>query len=255
MYYTNGNIGGIRVEVTPPEDIGSLGTHPLTIVDNSGKKPLGGTSSTHQYDASGITTHSFKSANGRYNITLVEKVLTVNGERYTLENPTDAIRIVDDRVEITQVTALPDVVREFRDVDESATEATLTKPHSPAFRLVSQIPTAGKTDLQEFRRQLLARSRTEGGAAPAENVLENQARVRLSDDAHTVLVESGAIQQMWDVTTGKLKEFSEWGGSGGQMGFVPRQLSGLFRQRWRWLMGLKDARTTGKVDPARRRSG
>ena len=107
LYYTNGNVGGIRVEVTGPEDIGSLGPHPLTIVDTSGKKPLGGTTSTHKDDASGITTHSFKSANGRYNITLVDEVLTVNGERYTLENPTDAIRIVDDRVEITQVAALP----------------------------------------------------------------------------------------------------------------------------------------------------
>ena len=106
--YTIGNIGGKRVEVTTPEDIGSLGTHPLTIVDTSGKKPLGGTTSTHQDDAAGITTHSFKSANDRYNITLVDKVLTVNGEKYTLENPTDAIRIVDDRVEITKVTSLPD---------------------------------------------------------------------------------------------------------------------------------------------------
>jgi uncharacterized protein (TIGR03067 family) len=105
LYYTSGNIGGFRVEVTSPEHIGSLGTHPLTIVDTSGKKPLGGTTGTHQDDASGITTHSFKSANGRYNITLVEKVLTVNGERYTLENPTDAIRIVDDRVEITRVVS------------------------------------------------------------------------------------------------------------------------------------------------------
>src|SRR5690606_32818352 len=49
-----------------------------------------------------------ESANGRYKITLVDKVLTVNGEKYTLENPSDAIRIVDDRVEITQVTSLPD---------------------------------------------------------------------------------------------------------------------------------------------------
>ena len=107
LFYTNGNIGGIRVEVTAPEDLGNLGSHPLTIVDTSGKKPLGGTTSTHQDDASGITIHSFTSANGRYNITLVDEVLTVNGERYTLENPTDAIRIVDDQVEITQVAALP----------------------------------------------------------------------------------------------------------------------------------------------------
>ena len=133
--------------------------------------------------------------------------------------------------------------------DKSATEATLKKPHSLAFRLVSQIPTEGKTDLQEVRRQLLARSRTEGGAAPAENVLENQARVRLSDDAHTVLVESGAIQQMWDVSTGKLKEFSEWGGSGGQMGFVPGSSLAYFASGG---VGLWDSKTHarhGKLIP------
>ena len=107
LYYTNGNMRGIRVEVTAPEDIGSLGTHPLTIVDTSGKKPLGGTSRTHQDDAAGITTHSFESANGRYKITLVNEVLTVNGDKYTLENPNDSIRIVDDRVEITRVADLP----------------------------------------------------------------------------------------------------------------------------------------------------
>ncbi|MGB4709821.1 MAG: SUMF1/EgtB/PvdO family nonheme iron enzyme [Fuerstiella sp.] len=107
-YFAQTNTGVVHLEVSPPEDKMTLGTHPLTIVDTSGEKPLGGTASTHQDDASGITTHSFKSANGRYNITLVDKVLTVNGERYTLENPTDAIRIVDDRVEITQVTALLD---------------------------------------------------------------------------------------------------------------------------------------------------
>ena len=117
LYFTNGNVGGIRIEVTAPGDIGSLGPHPLTIVDTSGKKPLGGTTSTHRDDASGITTHFFKSANGRYNITLVDEVLTVNGERYTLENPTDAIRIVDDRVEITQVAALP------RDADADTRKA------------------------------------------------------------------------------------------------------------------------------------
>ena len=112
LYYTNGSIGGIRVEVTAPEDIGSLGTHPLTIVDTSGQKPLGGTSSTHKNDASGITTHSFKSANGRYNITLVGKVLTVNGKEYLLQNPTDSIRIADDRVEIASVLEQEQVGKE-----------------------------------------------------------------------------------------------------------------------------------------------
>lgn len=105
-FFLTANNQVLRVEVTPSADTTVLGSHLLTIVDTSGKRPLGGTSSTHQDDASGITTHSFKSANGRYDITLVDKVLTVNGERYTLENPTDPIRIVDDRVEITQITAL-----------------------------------------------------------------------------------------------------------------------------------------------------
>ncbi|TWU27910.1 protein kinase domain-containing protein [Novipirellula artificiosorum] len=99
--------GNGHIEVTPQSDYTTLGTHPLTIVDTSGAKPLGGTSSTHQNDATGITTHSFKSANGRYNLTLVDKVLTVNGEKYTLENLTDAIRIVDERVEITRVMVGP----------------------------------------------------------------------------------------------------------------------------------------------------
>ncbi|MBV07724.1 MAG: hypothetical protein CMN21_00735, partial [Rubinisphaera sp.] len=98
----------MRIELTPQSDRITLGTHPLTIVNTSGEKPFGGTHRTHKDRAAGITTHSFESANGRYKITLVDKVLTVNGERYTLENPTDAIRIVDDRVEITKVTTLPD---------------------------------------------------------------------------------------------------------------------------------------------------
>jgi uncharacterized protein (TIGR03067 family) len=100
--------GNWHIEVTPQSDRFTLGTHPLTIVNTSGEKPFGGTHRTHKDGAAGITTHSFKSANGRYKITLVDKVLTVNGEKYTLENPTDAIRIVDDRVEITKVTSLPD---------------------------------------------------------------------------------------------------------------------------------------------------
>lgn len=94
-----------HLEIVPQSDRMTLGTHPLTIIDNSGDKPLGGTTSTHQNDAIGITTHSFKSANGRYNITLVDKVLTVNGKNYSLENWSDSIRIVDDRVEITRVVS------------------------------------------------------------------------------------------------------------------------------------------------------
>lgn len=106
MLLNHSNDKAAHIEVTPKSDTMSLGSHPVSIVDTSGKKPLGGTTSTHQDDASGITIHSFKSANGRYDITLADKVLTVNGERYTLENPTDVIRIVDDRVEITQVREL-----------------------------------------------------------------------------------------------------------------------------------------------------
>ena len=91
----------------PSEDRGTLGTHPLTIVDTSGKKPMGGTSGGHQDDPAGITTYTFDSANGRYKITLVNEVLTINGDKYTLENPTDSIRIVDDRVEINGVEVRP----------------------------------------------------------------------------------------------------------------------------------------------------
>ncbi|MDA1160316.1 MAG: SUMF1/EgtB/PvdO family nonheme iron enzyme [Planctomycetota bacterium] len=100
--------GKWHLEVTPQSDRMTLGTHPLTIVNTSGEKPFGGTHRTHKDKTTGITTRSFESANGRYKITLVDKVLTVNGEKYTLENPTDAILIVDDRVEITKVTSLPD---------------------------------------------------------------------------------------------------------------------------------------------------
>jgi len=102
-FFNSANNGGVRVEVTPPEDRTTLGTHPLTIVDTSGRKPLGGTSGTRQDDAVGVTIHFFESANGRYKIELSNEVLTVNGDNYTLENPTDSIRIVDDRVEITRV--------------------------------------------------------------------------------------------------------------------------------------------------------
>jgi uncharacterized protein (TIGR03067 family) len=151
-FFIGTDIGGIRVEVTAPEDIGSLGTHPLTIVDTSGTKPLGGTSSTHQDDVSGITTHSFESANGRYKITLVDEVLTVNGKKYLLENPTDSIRIVDDRVEITQVTSLPDVVRELpADGNKPATASTSTsKPELKVTDKTVNKDTAGLPSLYDW---------------------------------------------------------------------------------------------------------
>ncbi len=79
----------------------------MTIVDTSGK-PYGGTSGTHQDDDAGIITHFFESANGRYKIKLENEVMTINGDKYTLENPTDSIRIVDDRVEINGVEAVRD---------------------------------------------------------------------------------------------------------------------------------------------------
>lgn len=91
----------------PPENVLTLGTHALTIIDTSGKKPLGGTSETH-HDAAATTTHNFESANGRYKIKLEDEVITINGAKYTLENPTDSIRIVDDRVEINGVETVPD---------------------------------------------------------------------------------------------------------------------------------------------------
>ncbi|MBI1249081.1 hypothetical protein GC197_14715 [bacterium] len=92
----------------PPEDKSTLGTHVLTIIDTSGKKPAGGTSGTYVDDVSGTKAGSFESANGRYKITLVNEVLTINGDKYTLKNPSDEIRIVDDRVEINGVEAHPD---------------------------------------------------------------------------------------------------------------------------------------------------
>ena len=98
MYFVQTNNGGSHIAMTPQEDSSTLGTHRLTIVDTSGKKPLGGTSGTRQNDATGITTHFFESANGRYKVELVGKVLKVNGDSYSLKQPNDEIRIVDDRV-------------------------------------------------------------------------------------------------------------------------------------------------------------
>ncbi len=88
------------------EDQRTLGSHTLTIVETSGK-PFGGTSRTNQ-DAAGINTYFFESANGRYKITLENEVMTVNGKKYTLEKPSDSIRIVDNRVEINGVETAPD---------------------------------------------------------------------------------------------------------------------------------------------------
>ena len=89
-----------------PEYTTSLGDHELTIYDTSGK-PLGGTSGT-QTDENGNTFHTFKSANGRYEFKLVDQVLTLNGERYTLENSNDPISITEDEVKVNGVVTLPD---------------------------------------------------------------------------------------------------------------------------------------------------
>lgn len=104
-YFTQTGAGVVHIEMTQPGDELTIGTHPLKIVDTSGNKPLGGTSGTRQDDAAGITTHFFKSANGRYNIELTNQVLMVNGKEYSLEGPNDSIRIVDDQVEITRVVS------------------------------------------------------------------------------------------------------------------------------------------------------
>lgn len=90
-----------------PEHQTTLGTHTLTIVDSS-TKPWGGTTRIHQDDQAGTETHFFESANGRYKIRLEDDVMTVNGVKYTLNQPESAIRIVDDRVEINWVEASPD---------------------------------------------------------------------------------------------------------------------------------------------------
>lgn len=92
----------------PEEDKSTIGSHTLVIVDTSGKKPLGGTSGGHRDDVAGTTTHTFESANGRYKIQLLDEVLTINGEEFTLSKPGSEIRIVDDRIEINGVEATPD---------------------------------------------------------------------------------------------------------------------------------------------------
>lgn len=111
----------------PPEDKTTLGTHPLTIVDTSGKA-LGGTSGTRQDDAAGITTDFFESANGRYMIELENEVMTINGDKYTIENPTDSIRIVDDRVEINGVEMRPNT-----DVEDGGTVENADRDKAEAY--------------------------------------------------------------------------------------------------------------------------
>ncbi|MCB1231248.1 MAG: hypothetical protein KDN19_13320 [Verrucomicrobiae bacterium] len=91
------------------EDNSTLGTHTLTIVDTSGNKPMGGSVGTFHDDVTGVTTHTFESANGRYHIKLIDDVLTINGDQYLLKNPTDTIRIVDERIEINGVESRPEV--------------------------------------------------------------------------------------------------------------------------------------------------
>ena len=86
----------------------TIGSHTLIVVDTSGKKPSGGASGGHRDDVAGTTTHTYESANGRYKIKLVDDVLTINGDKYTLSKPGSEIRIVDDRIEINGVEATPD---------------------------------------------------------------------------------------------------------------------------------------------------
>ena len=49
---------------TPSESKIALDAYTVTIIDSS-SGPKGGTSGVHQDDPSGITTHTFESANGR----------------------------------------------------------------------------------------------------------------------------------------------------------------------------------------------
>ena len=91
----------------PGDDKSTLGTHTLTIVDTSGK-PLGGNLGTRQDDVAGTKIDYFESANGRYKITLENEVLTINGDRYTLEKPGSEIRIEDDTIQINGVTVSPE---------------------------------------------------------------------------------------------------------------------------------------------------
>jgi hypothetical protein len=111
----------------PSETKTTLGTHPLTIVDTS-EKPFGGTSGTRQDDAAGITIDFFESANGRYRIELENEVMTINGDKYTLENPTDSIRVVDGRVEINGVEAAPDT-----DVEDGGTVENANRDKAEAY--------------------------------------------------------------------------------------------------------------------------
>jgi hypothetical protein len=122
------SLGGCGDLSAPSETTTTLGTHPLTIVDTSGEKPLGGTSGTRQNDPAGTTIEYFESANERYKITLTNEVLTINGDKYTLENPTDSIRIVDGRVEINGVETAPDA-----DVEDGGTVANADRDKAQAY--------------------------------------------------------------------------------------------------------------------------
>ena len=92
----------------PSENKLTIGTHTLTIVDTSRKGPFGGTGGTRNDDVAGTTTKYYDTADGRYKITLVNNVLTINGVKYTMKNPKSEIRIVDGRIEIDGVEAVPD---------------------------------------------------------------------------------------------------------------------------------------------------
>lgn len=91
----------------PPENKTTLGSHTLTIVDTSGK-PLGGDSGTKLDESAGTKSHFFKSANGRYMITLENNVMLVNGVSYTLKNAGSSIHIEDKKVKIDGVETSPD---------------------------------------------------------------------------------------------------------------------------------------------------
>ncbi len=69
---------------------------------------MGGTTGTHKDDIAGTETHTFESANGRYKIKIVDKMLTIIGVKYLLDKPGSEIRIVDDRIEINGAEAVPD---------------------------------------------------------------------------------------------------------------------------------------------------
>ena len=84
----------------------TTGTHTLTIVETSGG-PFGGTSGGST-DADGNKIDTFESGNGKYKIKLEGDVVTINGDRYTLDKPESSILLEDDRAEINGVVTAPD---------------------------------------------------------------------------------------------------------------------------------------------------